>query len=676
MYRLTAWAALPNSGIVALSMIACSSAWSASLDHGGLGFLFDEPITTSVSGTPMRESDVPVNMTIITAEEIRRAGAMTIPDLLQFYGSIDVLQNTANGYAVGIRGYNQPNNPRLLVMVNGRPVYLDYFGITAWSALPVEKSEIRQIEIVRGPNTALLGFNAASGVINFITYNPIYDDVTELGINVGTKDTVIADGIATVSSFGEYGVRISASQGELGNHDDDRANALDAQLDVDADREFLGIQGVVALTDTLHLEVEGGTVNARYNELLSSGAYANADYGIDHFRGRLFWDSDYGLSSLDGYKVMIDQATVRNRGGFNLLASGKTVTQAVSASHQFTPLAGHDVRIGGEFRDITGRGPRSQNTDVGYHIYSLNGAWNWTITDDLSAMASLRYDDLKFRYGGDEVILTENQFEKQTGESSYNLAAVYKLTENDTFKISAAQGVQTPSILELAFFIPGTPATGGVPITGNPDLDSTILKSREINYERKFREAETVFNASLFMQELESLKSLSGGSAASLIINNGQPALAANNVGDSESWGVELGLDGKFAETGRFGLNYTYQEIDDDLDFNPLDFPVLYEGATPKHRVNARLGYGFGSWQADVYGFWQSSRDALFTDPVAGTEIIDIDPSFNVNARVAYQVDEKLEFGLTGFNLLGETSDTAGTDIDTRVVVSARIKLN
>jgi iron complex outermembrane receptor protein len=68
----------------------------------------------------------------------------------------------------------------LLVLLNGQQVYLDDLGRTQWYTLPVELDEIRQIEIVKGPNTALFGFNAASGVINIITYDPAHESITQL----------------------------------------------------------------------------------------------------------------------------------------------------------------------------------------------------------------------------------------------------------------------------------------------------------------------------------------------------------------------------------------------------------------------------------------------------------------------------------------------------------------
>jgi hypothetical protein len=95
-------------------------------------------------------------------------GATSIPDVLQFVRGIDVRRYGVADVQVGIRGYNQQYNPRLLVLVNARQVYSDDFGRVAWPTIPVQLEEIRQIEVIKGPNSALYGFNAVSGVINIL----------------------------------------------------------------------------------------------------------------------------------------------------------------------------------------------------------------------------------------------------------------------------------------------------------------------------------------------------------------------------------------------------------------------------------------------------------------------------------------------------------------------------
>ena len=187
-----------------------------SLNYGAAQAIFGEPVTTSVTGSPQRASDVPADIEIVTADDIRRSGAYDIPGvLLRHLVGIDVLQWT-NDYAdVSVRGYNQAGSARLLVLVDGRQVYADYYGFTPWSTLPVELAAIRQIEVVKGPNSALFGFNAVGGVINIITVNPLYDDVNTASLGVGTQGLAQGSAVQTFKIGDRAGLRI-----ELGGRSD------------------------------------------------------------------------------------------------------------------------------------------------------------------------------------------------------------------------------------------------------------------------------------------------------------------------------------------------------------------------------------------------------------------------------------------------------------------------
>src|SRR5512143_2717916 len=97
-----------------------SSAHAQLIDYGALEQLFGEPVTTSVTGSPQRSSDVPATMEIITADDIRRSGATDIPGVLRHVAGVDVLQWGANQADVSVRGYNQVYSPQLLVLIDGR----------------------------------------------------------------------------------------------------------------------------------------------------------------------------------------------------------------------------------------------------------------------------------------------------------------------------------------------------------------------------------------------------------------------------------------------------------------------------------------------------------------------------------------------------------------------------
>src|SRR5450755_3541324 len=210
--------------LVLFLVLAASPVSAQSIDYGASEQVFGEPITTSVTGSPQRASDVPAAMEVITAEEIRRSGAYDIPGVLRHVAGVDVLQWRNDDADVAVRGYNKPNSPRLLVLIDGRQVYADYYGYTPWTALPVELGDIRQIEVVKGPNCALFGFNAVGGVINIVTYNPLYDRVNSASVSAGTQGLAAGSMVATFKLGAAAATRISAG----GRSDNDfSTDALD-----------------------------------------------------------------------------------------------------------------------------------------------------------------------------------------------------------------------------------------------------------------------------------------------------------------------------------------------------------------------------------------------------------------------------------------------------------------
>src|SRR6266567_3083663 len=96
-----------------------SNACAQTVDYGSFQSLFGEPITTSATGIPQRAKDVPADMTILTADDIRHSGSRSIPEILRQVPGIDVMQTGSQSYDVGVRGYNQAFKPRLLVLLNG-----------------------------------------------------------------------------------------------------------------------------------------------------------------------------------------------------------------------------------------------------------------------------------------------------------------------------------------------------------------------------------------------------------------------------------------------------------------------------------------------------------------------------------------------------------------------------
>jgi outer membrane receptor for ferrienterochelin and colicins len=133
---------------------------------------------------------------------------MTCPACCATSPGVDFQQWTDDQAEISVRGYNQPYSQRVLVLINGRQVYADDYSFTPWSSLPVELAAIRQIEVVNGPASALFGFNAVGGVINIVTYNPLYDSVDSASVSAGSQQLVQGSAIGTLPLGQAGGVRI------------------------------------------------------------------------------------------------------------------------------------------------------------------------------------------------------------------------------------------------------------------------------------------------------------------------------------------------------------------------------------------------------------------------------------------------------------------------------------
>jgi iron complex outermembrane receptor protein len=128
-----------------------------------------DPRVVTPGGQPSRVSESPSTTFVITAADIRRSGASSLPELLRRVPGLDVRSMTSMDGQLGLRGFAYEIADRVLVLVDGRTVYLDFFGGTAFDMLPVSLVDIERIEVVLGPGASVYGNKAMLGTINVIT---------------------------------------------------------------------------------------------------------------------------------------------------------------------------------------------------------------------------------------------------------------------------------------------------------------------------------------------------------------------------------------------------------------------------------------------------------------------------------------------------------------------------
>ncbi len=650
-----------KSSIFALSAIALFGlpAMAQSIDYGSLEMLFDEPVTTSATGAPQRSTDAPVTMEIISADEIRNSGAVNIPTLLSRIAGVEVQQYGRNFQDVAIRGYNQNKTPRLLVLVNGRQVFQDYYGFTDWDVIPVQLDEIRQIEIVKGPNTALFGFNAVGGVVNIITYNPLYTETDVARAGVDFNEGVRGSGVATLRPFENTSIRVSAGGLQAREFEDlpfeRRANPQNEQWALAAEA---GIQA----TSNTQVFLEGTVSSSIRLERLPSGVNIVRDGETTSVRATMTHDGEWGLINATAYRNTQEYITnpFAPNPSFDIEA-GLTVFKIEDL---FKVGADHTFRVAGEYRentlDLFLSGNSSSNE---YNVFSVGGMWNWAINSELSSTVAVRWDTLNFE--GETVFSSSfgaPEASREISEASYNAGLVYTPTPRDLFRFQIARGIQTPSLVQLFF---------------SPDVDPSIVNNYAIDYDRQLNAINGKMRVSVFYQDNQGLFTVSNAAFAP-----GINIPVGDNLGDSELFGIELSFEGRLGEHTDWYASYAFNDTQDGefgqvASYDGLRDVLDFEDSNLGDQIKAGAVYDNGTWVFGAHARYVPSRqvfDAL--DPGDYQyERVNVDSYVALDMNLSYRLTDDVTLSLDAFDLTNDDDvQVPGGDIDSRVWASVRFE--
>ena len=169
-----------------------------------------EVIVVTPSKVEERVRDAPVAVTVIDDVAIEESGTDNYADLLRRVPGVNAVQINARDINVTPRSASGVNTRTTLGLLDGRYLNQDYFGLVLWDLMPVNFDEIKQIEVIRGPGSAIWGANALTGVINVITKSPEELQGTSGKIGGGTLSTK-EFGILHAETSGDLGYKISAS---------------------------------------------------------------------------------------------------------------------------------------------------------------------------------------------------------------------------------------------------------------------------------------------------------------------------------------------------------------------------------------------------------------------------------------------------------------------------------
>lgn len=604
----------------------------------------------SASKKPVKLSETPAAVYVITQDDIRRSGATSIQEALRLAPGVHVARITATDWAVNIRGLNNKFAQNLLVLIDGRSVYTHVFSGVFWDIQDTVMEDIERIEVIRGPGAALWGANAVNGVINIITKRSQETQGWRTVVLGGNKEQIISARFGGDYEQSTYyrGYAKFFNRGNLSDVGKNFENDfINSNSDVQQSKEWrsgrAGFrtdiapgQGLPASADN-SFTLQGEAYRNRYDkEVERSFPFSNStrtdtsEAGGAHILGR--WQHTITHDSETILQLYYDHAQKDYDP-----SSGRVNTTDVDFQHRFGLAETHEIVWGLEYRHISDEFDESQNVQMDPENL------------DQSLVSTFIQDEFKIVPERLSLILG-SKFEHNavTGlEIQPNLRMLYLPHPRHSLWAAVSRAIRVPSRLELDGTVndsvqltdTATDEPVDVIIHGDGALESEKLIAYELGY--RFQPSDTLWaDATVFYNVYEELVGLQQDDRTS-------PAepfnLRYNNNNNGQAYGFELASDWQITSYWLLSAAYTY--LHTDIDENEIDDPSLADaiaqGSNPRNQISLRSNLDI-TRQID-FDFWLRYVDNLPEIGVTSYTTFD--------ARLAWRPMEKLELSLVGQNL-------------------------
>lgn len=599
-------------------------------------------ITTSVSKKQQNVKDSAAAIFIISAEDIRRSGATSIPEALRMAPGLQVARINANQWAVSIRGFNGRTANKLLVLMDGRTLFTPGFSGTQWETMDMLMENIERIEVIRGPGATLWGANAVNGVINIISKNAKKTQGAEL-IAAGGDEQVFGSARYGFQidkhSFGRVHVQSKKHDSYLNSRGGDSYDGWTAQqggvqLDLsDGDDDTVKIQSNF-FRGRIKDQSQNPLLTAPYYNAVRSQEDSTMFSLLSRWDKTLSADSDFSLQAYYDYQQH-EFYMPANYHQFDL-----------DFQHHLKLTARHDVIWGAGYRFIQDR--FSNNTNYQFQpdsrAYQLFSGF---LQDEITLLP----DRLKFIIGSK---LEHNYFSGL--QIQPNARLIWNADSHHSVWTSVSKAVTTPARNKQDMDIwldtvPPSAETGNLPvkIQGLAALAPQKYKSEEVlAYELGYHfQASTVAaDVALFYNDYSRLPSLIPKSPNVTVSETGTPyillPLALINGVKGYTYGSEL--SGTWQTTDFWKLNLSYGYLNEKFK-RPDGSIHPYSNSNPQNQFSLRSSFDISdNVELDFWLRYVDKLAFISEKPVADYT--------SLNIRLAYRPVRNLEFSLVGDNLI------------------------
>ena len=517
-------------------------------------------------------SQAPSNVYVITDEDIRQSGATDIPTVLRRVPGLEVMQTTGADFNVSIRGDNQLNANKLLVMVDGRSIYVDMQGGLFWKNLPVTLPEIKRIEVLKGPASVVYGFNAFDGVINIITKSPEEMKGTTLQFGGGELGTMASSAVHA-SVRGKLGYRLSFGHDEnrqWRNRDTlaFRTNRFHVRTDYAvAGDSKIRVAGGFADADRF----DGPVFNLQTPMTPVAQGFADVAYERPNFFVRGWWTRNDLTADLIMHRFLAGRLQEVNQFGGRSL-SFLTDTYNAEAQHSLELSPHHHTTYGANYRlnTVSGDGVATADQENRLGLYVQH---DWKAAEQLNVTAGVRYDI--------------DTFINPTVSPRFTL--MYTPVPEHTFRATVSVAYRPPTLFErrsVATFVTTLPqpfpSPPPFPLIGSTSLKPEQIVSYDVGYQGWWLKHRLRVRADLFFNHLSELIGFTTVGTTRTFANGGE----------ADIYGGEAGIEFLAAQWLSGFANASYQRIGQT-------FSGAVRRGAPNWKVNAGLR---GDWENGLNG--------------------------------------------------------------------------
>ena len=544
----------------------------------------EEEIVVSALKRPQTVLKSPAIMSVITSKQIKQMGFRTLIDVLKIVPGFYVSMDETGEREIAVRGVLDDASQKIKVLIDGHSINDVWRGGAMWNFddLPVEN--IKRIEVIRGPGSALYGQNAFLAVVNIITKDTDDIDgfqVTTSGGSFSTQNYNLLFGRELgdlkISGFLDYfdtqgfsrkieqDVLFPSAASRSPGQSQNRKEKTDLNLRLSYNnleakakymkkrrKDYIGVGDALneesILRDTyMFTEV---TYKLSLNEKLNMTPKIYYDqYNYDPFFEQRP-DGHLGAYP-EGIKgqLRFKQRTIGFENQVNYkLFEGNELTFGL----QYEWIHQHDIKYSKNSHPITNANLTTVmdfTHDLPFtrkatrHIYAFYLQDEWNVTKDIDLTVGVRHD----------------RFTRFEGTTNPRVGLIWRFIEDAHLKLLLATAFKAPSFQEMFL-------TNNSVKIGNPSLDPEKINTFEIGLGYHFTEHMRA-SINYFYNRIRD----------KIILDTATPKQFQNG-GGSRIHGIEAEWKADFGNDNYVFANYTFQDAEDTRDRNRLPDVPVYNG--------------------------------------------------------------------------------------------------